>query len=143
MAILDGRLDGRVAIVTGAALGLGRSHALELANQGAAVVINDLGCSTVGEGQSVRPAQTVVNEIAANGGRAVVSYHDISDWQGARYGIRSNAVAPSALTRMFELPEDTSAKEKEGPDPKHVSALNSGAGATIRERKRPGISCAW
>src|SRR6478672_7723417 len=68
-----GRFDGKVAIVTGAGRGIGRSHALLLASEGAAVVVNDLGGSSGGEGNDATPAQQVVDEIAAKGGQAVRS----------------------------------------------------------------------
>ena len=77
------RLDGRVAIVTGAGRGLGRAHALFLAAQGASVVVNDLGGSVHGEGSDSAPAQQVVAEITAAGGRAVPDCHDVADWEGA------------------------------------------------------------
>ena len=79
-----GRLDGRVAIVTGAGRGLGRAHALALAAAGAAVVINDKGAALDGSGTTVGPAEEVVAEIRAAGGRAVASAHDVADWQQAR-----------------------------------------------------------
>ena len=75
--------DGRVAIVTGAGRGLGREHALLLASEGAAVVVNDLGGGTDGSGSDVTPAQSVVDEIVGAGGRAVVNTDDVSDWEGA------------------------------------------------------------
>jgi len=75
--------DGRVAIVTGAGRGLGREHALLLASEGAAVVVNDLGGATDGSGSDLTPAQSVVSEIIGNGGRAVVNTDDVSDWEGA------------------------------------------------------------
>jgi NAD(P)-dependent dehydrogenase (short-subunit alcohol dehydrogenase family) len=69
-------LDGRVAIVTGAGGGLGRSHALALARRGAKVVVNDLG----GDGPS---AAAVVDEISTAGGRAVANQASVADRQAA------------------------------------------------------------
>jgi NAD(P)-dependent dehydrogenase (short-subunit alcohol dehydrogenase family) len=81
-------LDGRVAIVTGAGRGIGRAHALELARQGAAVVVNDLGTSGAGEGASAGPAHDVVAEIEALGGRAVVNAADVADFDQAEAMVR-------------------------------------------------------
>lgn len=78
-----GRLSGRVAIVTGAGRGLGRSHALALAAEGARIVVNDLGGDLHGYGADPTPAQEVAQEIVAGGGEAIVSGHDVSDWQQA------------------------------------------------------------
>lgn len=78
-----GICTGRVAIVTGAGRGLGREHALELARQGAKVVVNDLGTTLDGAGDSVGPAQDVVDEIAAFGGEAVANGADIADFAQA------------------------------------------------------------
>ncbi|MFF7982651.1 SDR family NAD(P)-dependent oxidoreductase [Streptomyces sp. NPDC007901] len=78
-------LEGKVAIVTGGGRGIGREHALALAGEGAAVVVNDLGESEFnGEGDSNSgPAEEVAQAIVAAGGRAVADTHDISDWDGA------------------------------------------------------------
>jgi 3-hydroxyacyl-CoA dehydrogenase/3a,7a,12a-trihydroxy-5b-cholest-24-enoyl-CoA hydratase len=75
----DLRFDGRVAIVTGAGGGLGRSHALLLAARGAKVVVNDLGGSFTGEGKSGTAADKVVAEIKENGGEAVANYDSVED----------------------------------------------------------------
>jgi NAD(P)-dependent dehydrogenase (short-subunit alcohol dehydrogenase family) len=79
-----GMLDGKVAIVTGAGHGVGRGEALELAAQGAQVVVNDLGGSSTGEGADARPADEVAALIADRGGEAVASHDDVADWAGAR-----------------------------------------------------------
>jgi len=78
-----GRLDGRVAIVTGAGRGIGRSVALLLAREGASVVVNDLGAALDGSGSDSGPAQQVVEEIGAAGGKAVASGADICDHAAA------------------------------------------------------------
>jgi NAD(P)-dependent dehydrogenase (short-subunit alcohol dehydrogenase family) len=74
----DIRFDGRTAIVTGAGAGLGKSHALELARRGAAVVVNDLGGAVDGTGGSSSAAQAVVDEIKAAGGRAMAHGANVS-----------------------------------------------------------------
>ncbi len=81
--------EGRVAIVTGAGRGIGREHALLLAHHGAAIVVNDLGGSMDGEGADKGPAQEVVDEIEAMGGRALANTDDISDWDGAERLVQS------------------------------------------------------
>ncbi len=77
-------LEGKVAVVTGAAHGLGRSHALELARRGARVVVNDLGARADGHGRDESAARAVVEEITAAGGEAVAHFGDVADWNDAR-----------------------------------------------------------
>jgi NAD(P)-dependent dehydrogenase (short-subunit alcohol dehydrogenase family) len=84
-------LDGRVAIVTGAGRGIGRSVAMLLAREGAAVVVNDLGAAVDGSGQDSGPAQQVVNEITGGGGKAIASGADVSD-HGAAEGMIKSAI---------------------------------------------------
>ncbi len=74
--------DGKVAIITGAGGGLGRSHALVLAKRGALVVVNDLGGSVDGTGGSETAAQKVVDEIKAAGGEAVPNYDSVATPEG-------------------------------------------------------------
>ncbi|MDO8390390.1 MAG: SDR family NAD(P)-dependent oxidoreductase [Actinomycetota bacterium] len=75
-------LAGRVAAVTGAGRGIGRAHAVHLATLGAAVVVNDVGSSMAGEGADASPANEVVAEIIAGGGRAVANGDDVSSFAG-------------------------------------------------------------
>src|SRR3954447_1539374 len=74
--------EGKVAIITGAGGGLGRSHALELAKRGALVVVNDLGGSVDGQGGSHTAAQQVVDEVKAAGGEAVPNYDSVATPEG-------------------------------------------------------------
>jgi NAD(P)-dependent dehydrogenase (short-subunit alcohol dehydrogenase family) len=76
--------EDRVCIVTGAARGIGREHALMLAEHGAKVVVNDLGGARDGTGADVGPAADVVAEIKSRGGQAVANGDDVSDWAGAK-----------------------------------------------------------
>jgi len=80
-------LDGKVALVTGAGQGLGRSHALTLARQGVRVVVNDLGRSLFGDVET-SAAEAVVEEIRALGGEAVADHGDVADWEAARAMVR-------------------------------------------------------
>lgn len=91
------RLDGRVALVTGAGRGLGRSHALELAARGARVVVNDLGCGLFGEGADDSVAMDVVREIEAKGGEAVANAMTIDQPANAR------AMVAQAVDRFGRL----------------------------------------
>jgi NAD(P)-dependent dehydrogenase (short-subunit alcohol dehydrogenase family) len=83
-----GLLDGKVAIVTGAGHGIGRGEALELARQGATVVVNDVGGSVHGEGADKRPAEEVAEVIRSKGGQASANYDDVADWAGAERMVR-------------------------------------------------------
>lgn len=77
-------LDGKVAVVTGAARGLGREEALALAKLGARVVVNDLGTGGDGSGRDEGPAQAVVEEIRKLGGEAVPHFGDVAVWDDAK-----------------------------------------------------------
>ncbi len=79
-----GTLDGRVAIVTGAGRGIGRSVAILLAREGASVVVNDLGAALDGSGSDAGPATGVVAEITESGGKAVLNGADVSDHAAAQ-----------------------------------------------------------
>jgi NAD(P)-dependent dehydrogenase (short-subunit alcohol dehydrogenase family) len=81
--------EDRVCIVTGAGRGIGREYALMLAEQGAKVVVNDLGGSRDGTGNDVGPAQSVVDEIKGMGGEALASTDDVSDFGGAERLVRT------------------------------------------------------
>ena len=76
------RFDGRVAIITGAGRGLGRSHALEFARRGALVVVNDLGGAADGSGSDSTAADRVVDEIEKDGGTAVANHDSVSTPEG-------------------------------------------------------------
>ena len=81
--------EGRVAVVTGAGGGLGRSHALLLASRGAKVVVNDLGGNRAGEGGGSEMADNVVNEIKEAGGEAVANYDGVHTWEGGESIVQS------------------------------------------------------
>ncbi|HEV7440968.1 MAG TPA: SDR family NAD(P)-dependent oxidoreductase, partial [Steroidobacteraceae bacterium] len=85
------RFDHRVAVITGAGRGLGRTYALLLASRGAKVVVNDTGGSLKGEGGNAGPADEVVSEIAAAGGEAVACSASVSTPEGG------NAIIEAAL----------------------------------------------
>ena len=78
------RFDNRVAVITGAGRGLGRSYALLLASRGARVVINDPGASLKGDGIDLGPAEAVVREIKADGGEAVASTASVATPAGGQ-----------------------------------------------------------
>src|SRR3954463_14073943 len=76
-------LAGKVVVVTGAGGGIGRDFALAMAAAGAKVVVNDIGTSVKGEGESSAPAERVVQEIRAAGGTAIASTDSVADWASA------------------------------------------------------------
>ena len=90
-------LEGKVAIVTGAGRGLGRIEALQLAELGAKVVVNDLGVAADGTGNDESPAQQVVDEIVAAGGEAVAHYADVANWDDAK------ALVDAAVEKFGDL----------------------------------------
>jgi NAD(P)-dependent dehydrogenase (short-subunit alcohol dehydrogenase family) len=77
-------LEGKVAIITGAGRGLGRAHALAMAEEGAKIVINDLGVEWDGTGKAKGPADEVVKEIKDMGGEAVANFESVTDFDGAK-----------------------------------------------------------
>jgi NAD(P)-dependent dehydrogenase (short-subunit alcohol dehydrogenase family) len=83
-----GALDGRVAVITGAGRGLGRTHALLFAAEGASVVVNDIDPD---------PVADVVAEINAAGGRAVPNTDDVADWDGGRRAVEAAVEAFGVL----------------------------------------------
>ena len=85
----DIRFDGRVAVITGAGGGLGKTYALELGRRGAKVVVNDLGGKTDGTGAGHNMADQVVEEIKSAGGEAVANYDSVSTPEGGEGVIRT------------------------------------------------------
>ena len=79
----------RVVIITGAARGLGRAHALAFAASGAKVVVNDIGTSLAGDGLSAGPAEEVAAEIRAAGGEAIANTDDVADFEAAGNLVKS------------------------------------------------------
>src|SRR5688500_9751078 len=113
-----GLLDGKVAVVTGAGHGIGRGEALELAAEGAKVIVNDLGGSLSGEGADKRAAETVAEIITSRGGEASPNFDDVADWNGAKnlidqavdtYGGLDILVSTAGIIRakmIFSMTED-------------------------------------
>jgi len=109
---------GKVAIVTGAGRGIGRSHALLLARHGASVIVNDLGSGITGSGSTSAPADTVVEEIRDAGGIAIADVTDIADWDGtkalvdlaiAQFGRLDIVVNNAGITQYESIETETAA----------------------------------
>jgi len=83
------RLEGKVAIVTGAGRGIGRAHAIALAAEGAKIIVNDPGVERNGSGGTIAPADEVVSFIRENGGDATANYNSVADYQEAEQIIAS------------------------------------------------------
>jgi NAD(P)-dependent dehydrogenase (short-subunit alcohol dehydrogenase family) len=86
---MPGICEGRVVIVTGAGRGIGRSHALAFAREGASVIVNDIGAELDGTGSSSGPAGEVVDQIRAMGGKAIANGDDVSDFDSAERMIQA------------------------------------------------------
>lgn len=95
---MAGICAGRVVIITGAARGIGRAHALAFAAEGAKVVVNDIGTALDGKGEATTgPAAEVVDAIRSAGGEAVANGSDVADWTG------SGALVQAALDAFGRL----------------------------------------
>jgi NAD(P)-dependent dehydrogenase (short-subunit alcohol dehydrogenase family) len=84
-----GLCDGRVVIVTGGARGIGREHSLAFASEGAKVVVNDLGGSSDGAGNSASVAEELAEEIRSQGGEAIANGADVADWDATAELVRT------------------------------------------------------
>lgn len=117
-------LLGKVAVVTGSGRGIGRDIALQMAAQGAKIVVNDIGASVSGEGSDAGPGQQVLAEIKAAGGEAVLSTDSVSDWKAAN---RIIECAADNFGRIDIVVNNAGfahgGGEVESPDPDQLMAL--------------------
>ena len=97
------RYDGRVAVVTGAGAGLGRSHAMLLASRGAKVVVNDPGGAVDGAGGNAAVADQVVKEIRDAGGIAAANYASVADRAGAASIVQQAIAGPDGAVAVDAL----------------------------------------
>lgn len=129
----DLRFDGRVAIVTGAGRGLGRSYALALAERGAKLVVNDLGSRLTGPGSDTGPASSVAQEIIGAGGEAIASFDSVTTTSGAdaivaaaleRFGGVDIVVNNAGILDPAALPDLTAAEVQDHLDVHAMGAFN-------------------
>lgn len=146
-----GLCDGRVVIVTGAGRGIGRAHALAFAEEGAKVIVNDIGVSLDGEGGSGSPADEVVEEIRKLGGEAITNGSDVADFAQAGALVKAALDAFGGLDvvvnnagivrdRMFV---STSEQEWDAVIRVHLKghyAVSSNACAYWRQRSKDGAA---
>jgi len=143
--------DGRVVVVTGSGRGLGRAHALELARQGAKLVVNDIGAELDGTGSSSGPAGEVVDEIREYGGEAIANGDDISDPAGAEAVIRTaidtfgdlHAVVNNAGILRDRMLVNMSVDEWDAVIKVHLRGtfcMSQQAGAYWREQSKNGVA---
>ena len=90
------RFDGRVAVITGAGGGLGKTYALALAKRGASVVVNDLGGAVDGSGSGMSMAEATVGEIVEAGGKAVANFDSVATPRSSRSSSTCTSRAPSS-----------------------------------------------